>query len=92
MSTFTVEGFEGITFTAKKDVEVGARWMVIEARNEAGELLQRSGTSVSELPADDVPITPEPVQRDDAYDRGAVAEFIESLAPPEPETIEGEIT
>lgn len=87
MSTFTVEGFEGITFTAKKDITVGTGWMVIEARNDAGELLQRSGTHVDWSPADDVPITPEPIQRDDAYDRGAVAEHIESLAP---QTTEGE--
>lgn len=86
-TTFEVQGFEGITFTAKKDISEREGWLIIESHDVNGVLLGRTGSHVDWTPAMDVPVTPEPLQRDDGNDRGAVAEFIESLAP---QTTEGE--
>lgn len=80
MSTFTVDDVDGITFTAKLDPNE-TNWLLIEGRNRAGELVTRTGISVTPDPIEDTAVTPEPELRTDGHDRGSAAEYVESLAP-----------
>lgn len=59
MSTFTVDGLDGITFTAKLDPNE-TNWLLIEGRNRDGELVSRTGVSVTPEPVEDIAVTPEP--------------------------------
>ena len=57
--TFQVEGLDGITFTPTYDVE--RAWLVIDGYDRDGNLVSRSGLSVTPDPIDSsVEITPEP--------------------------------
>lgn len=60
MSTFTVDDVDGITFTATLDPNE-TNWLLIEGRNRAGELVTRTGISVTPDPIEDIAVTPEPV-------------------------------
>lgn len=56
--TFQVEGLDGITFTPTYDVEKA--WLVIDGYDRDGNLVSRSGLSVTPDPIADIAITPEP--------------------------------
>lgn len=79
MSTFTVAGLEGITFTAEFDPD--ENWLTIAGRDRDGELVSKSGISVTPDPIDDIAVTPEIVSTPTASDRVTAAEYVESLAP-----------
>ena len=90
MSTFTVDGVDGITFTAALDPNE-ANWLLIEGYNRAGELVTRTGIAVTPDPIEDVALTPEIVTSPTAADRDAAAEYIESLAPDDPPQVDNSI-
>lgn len=81
MSTFTVEGLAGLTFTAALDPDRSG-WLVIRGVNDAGDFVSGTGIAVPPGIVEDVPITPEPVIPDGGTE--ATAAHIESFAPPEP--------
>lgn len=81
MSTFTVDRLDGITFTAEFDPT--ENWLTISGHDRDGELVSKSGLSVTPDPIEDIALTPEVVTSPTASDRGTAAEYIESLAPGE---------
>lgn len=81
MSTFTVEGLPGLTFTAALDPDRSG-WLVIRGHNEVGEFVSGTGIAVPPGVVEDVPITPEVTPAEGGTE--AAAAHIESFAPPEP--------
>lgn len=81
--TFQVEGLSGITFTPTYDVEKA--WLVIDGYDRDGNLVSRSGLSVTPDPIDSsVEITPEPAG-DSAPDLHTATETFVRAAKNEPE-------
>ena len=80
MSTFTVDGVSGVTFTAELDPNE-TNWLLIVGHNEAGDLVSKTGIGVPADVVEDVPITPEPIIPEGGT--AATAAHIESFAPPE---------
>lgn len=76
---FIVDDLEGITFTAKLDPNE-TNWLLIEGHNRAGELVTRTGISVTPDPIEDVAVTPEPVVNTDTdFTADAEDHLIEQL-------------
>ena len=59
MSTFTVDGLDGITFTAEFDP--AENWLTISGHDRDGDLVSKSGISVTPDPIEDIAVTPEVV-------------------------------
>lgn len=59
MSTFTVDGLEGIEFTAEFDP--AENWLTISGRDRDGDLVSKTGLSVTPDPIEDMALTPEVV-------------------------------
>ncbi|MGR6521828.1 hypothetical protein ACU5JM_09365 [Rhodococcus erythropolis] len=78
MSTFTVDGLDGITFTA--EFNPGENWLTISGHDRDGDLVSKSGISVTPDPIEDIAVTPEVVV-DPQADLTADAEdhYIEAL-------------
>ena len=78
MSTFTVDGLDGITFTA--EFNSAENWLTISGHDRDGDLVSKSGISVTPDPIEDIAVTPEVVV-DPQADLTADAEdhFIEAL-------------
>ncbi|MGR6523822.1 hypothetical protein ACU5JM_19485 [Rhodococcus erythropolis] len=70
MSTFTVDGLDGIEFTAEFDP--AENWLTISGHDRDGDLVSKTGLSVTPDPIEDVPVTPEVVV-DDASTSAAAA-------------------
>ena len=79
MSTFTVDGLDGITFTAEFDPT--ENWLTISGHDRDGDLVSKTGLSVTPDPIEDIALTPEVVTNLTASDRVTAAEYIESLVP-----------
>lgn len=75
--TFSVPGLDGITFTAAFDPDLN--WLTIAGHNNVGDLVSKTGISVTPTIVEDVPITPEPVIP--AGGTEATAAHIESFVP-----------
>lgn len=78
MSTFTVDGLDGITFTA--EFNSAENWLTISGHDRDGDLVSKSGISVTPDPIEDIAVTPEVVV-DPQADLTADAEdhYIEAL-------------
>lgn len=78
MSTFTVDGLDGITFTA--EFNSADSWLTIFGHDRDGDLVSKSGISVTPDPIEDIAVTPEVVVDPEA-DLTADAEdhYIEAL-------------
>ena len=78
MSTFTVDGLDGITFTA--EFNSAENWLTISGHDRDGDLVSKSGISVTPDPIEDIAVTPEVVV-DPQADITADAEdhYIEAL-------------
>lgn len=59
MSTFTVDGLDGIEFTAEFDP--AENWLTISGHDRDGDLVSKTGLSVTPDPIEDIPVTPEVV-------------------------------
>lgn len=62
MSTFTVDGLDGIEFTAEFDPT--ENWLTISGHDRDGDLVSKTGISVTPDPIEDIPVTPEVVVTD----------------------------
>ncbi len=77
MSTFTVDGLEGIEFTAEFDP--AENWLTISGHDRDGDLVSKTGLSVTPDPIEDIPVTPEIVVDD--LGTSAAAAYSMPLAP-----------
>lgn len=81
MSTFTVDGLDGIEFTAEFDP--AENWLTISGHDRGGDLVAKSAFAVTPGAIEDVAVTPEPNQPWETQSILSAAAHIESLAPPE---------
>ncbi|MDZ7933092.1 MAG: hypothetical protein U5N21_24925 [Rhodococcus sp. (in: high G+C Gram-positive bacteria)] len=81
MSTFTVDGLDGIVFTAEFDP--AENWLTISGHDRDGDLVSKTGIAVTPDPINDVAVTPEPDQPWETQSILSAAAHIESLAPTE---------
>ncbi|OQQ28687.1 hypothetical protein A4U94_01170 [Prescottella equi] len=58
MTTFTVPGLDGITFTATYDTE--RSWLRLEGHNADGQQVSGSGFAITPDPIEPITINPEP--------------------------------
>ncbi|MEA1798561.1 hypothetical protein [Rhodococcus qingshengii] len=70
MSTFTVDGLDGIEFTAEFDT--AENWLTISGHDRDGDLVSKTGLSVTPDPIENIALTPEVVV-DDASTSAAAA-------------------
>ncbi len=79
MSTFTVDGLDGIEFTVEFDP--AENWLTISGHDRAGDLVAKSAFAVTPAAIEDVAVTPEPNQPWETQSILSAAAHIESLAP-----------
>ncbi|MBT2272107.1 hypothetical protein [Rhodococcus qingshengii] len=79
MSTFTVDGVDGISFTAEFDPN--ANWLTISGHDRDGDLVSKSAFAVTPGVIEDVAVTPESEQPWETQSILSAAAHIESLAP-----------